>query len=1215
MHFTLTLVHNIESGSAAQQVVITDTPVAPGLEIVPSSVAITGGVGLDPAWTVTSATTTSLTASLDASGALGLTFPIANTVIIEYDTIVVDASLLGTELENTADVDQLAVQLLPALQTFTHQVDMEDVTVTVSLDDTSLLTTAFAVGDPVATDIGPEETFVFNITINVPRGSSPTLATTVTAASGAFGDIELLTATVVHAGSGITFHDRPGTAPLVTILDAFGLDGINDGALVEFGAVTRAGYGVPADTDPDAGVIVLEVAAVLQRGTMAPTLPKPVDGAQLDTAVQVAYSGSPVNVNVPIDVSSPTATLTGTADGQLESFVRDCNPSCFTIVISLAGEAVSWDASFSAAALTDLVTNGIVSNAPVEGWLDWRSTINPATVVLNVGAQTLTIPIEGNTYNNLADEIISLAYVPTSMLNGEWGDVGDVTAVSGSVTIRSEDSPSVLFVSATDNPGTEASGVLNFGVRRYGSTSGTATVDCSVAASGTALAPADFATFSGTTVSWGSLDAADKQCVVTVVDDTLAEDDETLGATLSNPSPGVALGAIAAATGTIEANDAFEVVFNAAAYSVNENAGTVTLQIDRTAGITGAFQVDVTFGGGDATASDYDPTTQTIAFLESDTSVTFTVDITDDNEAELDETFVATLGNLVDGSGQGAIGAANATTVTILASDPFDVMFNAAAYSVDEDVAAGTVTIQIDRTAGITGAFQVDVTFSDGSAVGADYGGTTQTITFNAGDTSVTFTVPIVDDAISEADETFTAALGNLGGAISAMATIPTAGFETTEVTIVNDDDYTICVQATTFDEGDGSPAFVSATLSGASDVDVTVDFSASGPGSATAVLDYTATTGTLTWPALSSGTQTATVAVVDDFLVETDETFTVSLSNPGGRATISCASTLVTIEENDFLICADGIRYAAEECDDGNTDDGDGCSSTCTIEPNAQCVATIGSTTVCRVVRMLPATIDEDAIYDAAGTAVLQLEIDGDTWHTDVGTDAGVTATFLGAISGSDVTATGFNTFLAPTLGTAQVTRVSGTIIEIALAPTVGYAIDADEILLASSFPASLLTSGVDMDLDINANATVVDTGFSVITESSSLPCDSSGAAFSGVRAGETIRLVALGTTFDTAAWAVESNAFVFYDALMVTNAAEIADLTSLVLDASRIDGLVHPASFSVSSSVILITFPIDTQAMAAQRAAARVPLLPAAATRAGEDTPVSLHCDIVWP
>ena len=41
-----------------------------------------------------------------------------------------------------------------------------------------------------------------------------------------------------------------------------------------------------------------------------------------------------------------------------------------------------------------------------------------------------------------------------------------------------------------------------------------------------------------------------------------------------------------------------------------------------------------------------------------------------------------------------------------------------------------------------------------------------------------------------------------------------------------------------------------------------------------------------------------------------------------------------VTIPE----VCGDGLYNLKEECDDGNTEDGDGCDSKCKVEVNYKC-------------------------------------------------------------------------------------------------------------------------------------------------------------------------------------------------------------------------------------------------------------------------------------
>src|SRR5690606_15679489 len=49
----------------------------------------------------------------------------------------------------------------------------------------------------------------------------------------------------------------------------------------------------------------------------------------------------------------------------------------------------------------------------------------------------------------------------------------------------------------------------------------------------------------------------------------------------------------------------------------------------------------------------------------------------------------------------------------------------------------------------------------------------------------------------------------------------------------------------------------------------------------------------------------------------------------PGG-ARATCA--VVTLDVEPGPCCGDGVQQTHEECDDGNLDDGDGCSSSCEL-------------------------------------------------------------------------------------------------------------------------------------------------------------------------------------------------------------------------------------------------------------------------------------------
>src|SRR5262249_7243903 len=96
---------------------------------------------------------------------------------------------------------------------------------------------------------------------------------------------------------------------------------------------------------------------------------------------------------------------------------------------------------------------------------------------------------------------------------------------------------------------------------------------------------------------------------------------------------------------------------------------------------------------------------------------------------------------------------------------PGTLEFSNSSFSVNEN--QGTATVTVTRTGGGTGSVSVDYATSDGPAMaGNDYVATSGTLTFAAGETSKTFTIPIIDDNLVENDETFNVSLSNpTGGA------------------------------------------------------------------------------------------------------------------------------------------------------------------------------------------------------------------------------------------------------------------------------------------------------------------------------------------------------------------------------------------------------------------------------------------------------------------
>lgn len=90
------------------------------------------------------------------------------------------------------------------------------------------------------------------------------------------------------------------------------------------------------------------------------------------------------------------------------------------------------------------------------------------------------------------------------------------------------------------------------------------------------------------------------------------------------------------------------------------------------------------------------------------------------------------------------------------------LQFSSGLYSVNEN--AGVATITVKRNGGSSGPLIVNYATSDGTAqAGSDYSATTGALSFGDGETSKTFTVPLLDDAAIEGVESVNLTLSNPG--------------------------------------------------------------------------------------------------------------------------------------------------------------------------------------------------------------------------------------------------------------------------------------------------------------------------------------------------------------------------------------------------------------------------------------------------------------------
>jgi RHS repeat-associated protein len=396
-----------------------------------------------------------------------------------------------------------------------------------------------------------------------------------------------------------------------------------------------------------------------------------------------------------------------------------------------------------------------------------------------------------------------------------------------------------------------------------------------------------------------------KTVVIPTVNDTSIESNETINLTLSNPAGGATIGAQNIATLTV-VDDDVELAFGAAEFRVNEDGTPIaTVTVTRTGRTTGAVSVTVIPTDGTATSpANYDNTSIVVSFADGETTQTVAIPIVNDTKVESSETIALTL---VNPTGGATIGGQNTATLTII-DDDVELAFSAAEFSVNEDgtpITAVTVT----RTGRSEGAVGARVSLTNGSATAlADYSNALLDLQFASGEMSKTVVIPIVDDTLIESPETINLALSNPTGG----ATIST---QNSAVLTIADNDVELAFSTSQFRVNeDGTPiAAVTVTRTGRSTgtVDATIILT---NGTATSPSDYSNTPIAVS---LADGeiTKTVTIPIVNDTLVESNETIDLALSNPTGGATIGAQKTAtLTIVDDDVQLAFSGSQFSVTE-------------------------------------------------------------------------------------------------------------------------------------------------------------------------------------------------------------------------------------------------------------------------------------------------------------
>lgn len=319
---------------------------------------------------------------------------------------------------------------------------------------------------------------------------------------------------------------------------------------------------------------------------------------------------------------------------------------------------------------------------------------------------------------------------------------------------------------------------------------------------------------------------------------------------------------------------------------------TILLNLESSSNIT--LDYDITDGTATGSNTDYSlASTGTVTFIAGQTSINLAMGIINDSDLESDETIEITLSNPPSGVSL----TDSVFTYTINDDDNSrNVQFNAATSTAAESVSA--VSLQVDlNSADAMNDTKVYYSITGGTAEASpspDYTFVADTLTIAATLTSGTIDFTILDDVLSEATETI---IVSLSSPINANL-----GTNVTHTYSITDNDGSVTVEfqdaVTTIDEG-GSIAQLVVELSATSGQDVEVDYTVAEVSATGSGIDFSLADGTLTIPA---GNQLGTinVALTDDGIEESAETFTVTLSGEMG-ATLGTEDThTVTISDND---------------------------------------------------------------------------------------------------------------------------------------------------------------------------------------------------------------------------------------------------------------------------------------------------------------------------
>ena len=486
---------------------------------------------------------------------------------------------------------------------------------------------------------------------------------------------------------------------------------VSDDATADGG--TLAGWELIVVTPPD--TISPEVTV-----EQAPAQPDPTNGTSIAYSVvfneavtgftgsDIDFTGSTVGGTLQANVTGSGTTYTVTVtgmDGEGAVVVsvpagaatdKAGNPNKAstsvdnTVIYDAVGPTVTINQAAGQpdpATATDPIVFDVVFSEPAVGFDGSDIDFSGSTVG---GALQVTVTGSGTTYTV---SVTGMDGVGTLVVSVPADAVTDALGNSSSASTSTDNEVVVDTIGQVqfDPPVyaiAETGGTITITATRTGGSANAVTVDFATVG-GTATAGKDYTAASGT-LSWANGETGPKTFVVTLLDDTLVEGDETITLALSDPTNGLVLGADATATIDLEDLEEGLIQITKAVFTAAEGGGLVTITVSRTDGVVGDVTVDYATANATARAGlDYKATTGTLSWDEGvGGEQTFEVEVLEDSANEGRELIQLLLSNPTNGS---RLGLAEAH-VSIAPSDPKDSKQVGAFFDADADAGAIKLT-------------------------------------------------------------------------------------------------------------------------------------------------------------------------------------------------------------------------------------------------------------------------------------------------------------------------------------------------------------------------------------------------------------------------------------------------------------------------------------------------------------------------------------------